>query len=52
MSKLLFYIGEDKKFDVNATINAITSIEGVSNARQRNYGVSSNIQTIFVVLKF
>jgi hypothetical protein len=37
MSKLLIYIGENERFDVNATINAITSIEGVSNARQGNF---------------
>lgn len=37
MSKLLIYIGENKKFDVDATINAITSISGVSKARKGNF---------------
>jgi hypothetical protein len=37
MSKLLIYIGENEQFDVNATINAITSMVGVSNARKGNF---------------
>jgi hypothetical protein len=34
MSKLLIYIGEHERFDLQETIAAITSIEGVTNARQ------------------
>jgi hypothetical protein len=37
MNKLLIYIGEGKKFDVNATINAIKSMEGVSDVRKGNF---------------
>ena len=33
MSKLLIYIGENKKFDVDVTVNTIKSLRGVSNAR-------------------
>lgn len=37
MSKLLIYIGENQKFDVPNTIEAITSIAGVSNAREGKF---------------
>ncbi len=37
MNKLLIYIGENKKFDVDATINAITSMHGVSEPRKGNF---------------
>ena len=37
MSKLLIYIGENETFDVNASINVITSMVGVSNARKGNF---------------
>jgi hypothetical protein len=37
MSKLLIYIGENQKFDVPNTINAITSIAGVSNTRKGKF---------------
>lgn len=37
MSKLLIYIGENEKFDVTNTINAITSIKGISNPREGNF---------------
>ncbi|MBB6582007.1 hypothetical protein [Ralstonia solanacearum] len=37
MSKLLIYIGENEKFDVEAVINVITSMRGVSKARRGNF---------------
>lgn len=37
MSKLLIFIGENQKFDVDAAISAITSMSGVSNARRGNF---------------
>lgn len=37
MSKLLIYIGENQKFDLESTVRAITAIEGVSNARQEKF---------------
>ena len=37
MSKLLIYIGENKKFDVPNTIRAISSIAGVSNTREGKF---------------
>ena len=37
MSKLLIYIGENQKFDVPTTIDAITSIAGVSNTREGKF---------------
>jgi hypothetical protein len=37
MSKLLIYIGENKKFDVETTIGAITSMGGTSKARRGNF---------------
>lgn len=37
MSKLLIYIGEHKKFDVEATIDAIESMSAVSKARRGSF---------------
>lgn len=37
MSKLLIYIGEDEKFDIDATIGVITAMTGVSKARKGNF---------------
>jgi hypothetical protein len=37
MSKLLIYIGEKQIFDLERTIQAIMSIEGVSNARRGRF---------------
>lgn len=34
MSKLLIYIGEGQRFDLEATVLAISSIDGVSNIRR------------------
>ncbi len=36
-NKLLIYIGEDEKFDADATIQAIESIPGVSKARRGTF---------------
>jgi hypothetical protein len=37
MSRLLIYIGENEKFDVDATMRTITSMSGVSYARKGNF---------------
>lgn len=37
MSKLLIYIGENKKFDVPATAQAISAMPGVSGARTGSF---------------
>ncbi len=37
MSKLLIYIGENEKFDVEVAITAISSMHGVSNPRRGNF---------------
>jgi len=37
MNKLLIYIGENEEFDVAATIGAISSMPGVSNARSGTF---------------
>jgi hypothetical protein len=37
MSKLLIYIGEGQKFDLDRTTAAIAAIGGVSNVRQGNF---------------
>ncbi|AXV76814.1 MULTISPECIES: hypothetical protein [Ralstonia solanacearum species complex] len=37
MSKLLIYIGESERFDVDTAVNAITSMGGVSKARRGNF---------------
>jgi hypothetical protein len=36
MNKLLIYIGENRRFDLNSTVFAMTSIDGVCNARRGN----------------
>jgi len=37
VNKLLIYIGENEKFDVEATIDAIKSMGGVSKAQRGNF---------------
>jgi len=37
MSKLLIFVGENQKFDVDVAINAITSMSSVSNARRGDF---------------
>jgi hypothetical protein len=37
MSKLLIYIGEKQTFDREKTIQAVTSIDGVSNAKRGQF---------------
>ncbi len=37
MKKLLIYIGEDQKFDIDTTISNIMSLKGVSNAKKGNF---------------
>jgi hypothetical protein len=37
MTKLLIFIGEGQRFDIGATIDAIVSLSGTTNARQGNF---------------
>ncbi len=37
MNKLLIYIGENRRFDLDFAVFAITSIDGVFNARRGNF---------------
>jgi hypothetical protein len=37
MSKLLIYIGENQRFDLESCVHAITTIDGVSNARRGEF---------------
>src|SRR5215469_14751812 len=37
MSKIMIYIGENQRFDPNEVIRAISSMEGVSEARIGNF---------------
>jgi hypothetical protein len=37
MTKLLIFIGEDQKFDAGATIDAIVSMAGTTNANRGNF---------------
>lgn len=37
MSKLLIYIGENQRFDLESTVRAILAIDGVSNARREKF---------------
>lgn len=37
MTQLLIFIGEDQRFDVSATIDAIISLDGTTNAKQGNF---------------
>ncbi len=37
MSKLLIYIDENRRFDLEFTMRAIKAIDGVSNARQEKF---------------
>lgn len=37
MNKLLIYIGENEKFDIETTIGVITSMKGILNPRRGNF---------------
>ena len=37
MSKLLIYIGDNQRFDLEPTLRAITTIDGISNARRGGF---------------
>lgn len=37
MSKLLIYIGENQRFDLEPTLRTITMIDGISNARRGKF---------------